>query len=629
MRTFTTLVLVCLFCQHLAHSRPEAPLPDTSKLSKHELISWLDSSSLELSETNLPDYVDTIEKHLDSLSEDQTIRYLQTALTYSTKQKLSNPKIHYLLSEEYYAKLSYDTASYHVDQLLELYDQAEPRHLALALEIKSSGLLRTEKFEDLKTLIDEHQDFLISQFPHNYLYIFNLLLYSYMVTSRYDDVIQESQDALELAQETEDHVNIVLLQNKMAAAHKNNKNYDIARSYLLKSLEIVKEHPNRHSESYIQYDLGLLYRDMGDLDSAIIHIKKALSLMAPQPRNNYFGQLATYYADNGQFVEAKQVLDSIDLAILIDETAMGEIFYARGITKAGFGNYESAITDLDSALVIRSESPREVVRIKQALSKLKQATGKHEEALKLYKQADTIEDSLFSLEKQEVIARLESQFQLSEKEKEILRLEAEAVRGRNLLLGSIGLGILLATIAFLAIRSYQLKRKANEELSKKNQHLKALREKEKQLSEATIHAKERELATMAMAAHEKNTMLKDLEQKVVFLEKKLSNELSPDLKDLKKTIANSFSLDDSWENFHNHFQDVHPQFFENLKQINPGLSNDDLKLSAYLKIGMSNKEIAGVIHLTVGSVKTKVNRLKKKLEMGPEDNLRNFMFNNN
>ncbi|SMD33185.1 Tetratricopeptide repeat-containing protein [Reichenbachiella faecimaris] len=629
MRRLITLVLTCIFCQHLAHPQSEVPLPDTIKLSKHELISWLDSSSHTLSETSLPDYIETIENHLDSLSRDQTIRYLQTALTYSVEQKLSNPKIHYLISEEYYSKLSYDTASYHVDQLLELYDQANPRHLALALEIKASGLLRTEKFENLKKLLDEHREFLISQFPHNYLYIFNLLLYSYMVTSRYDDVIMESQDALQLAQETEDHVNVILLQNKMAAAHKNNKNYDIARSYLLKSLQIVKEHPNPHSESYIQYDLGLLYRDMGDLDSAIVHVKKALSLMAPQARNNYSVQLATYYADNGQFSEAKQILDSIDMTILIDETARGEILYARGISKAGFGNYQSAIADLDSALIIRSESPREVVRIKLALSRLKQLTGESEEALILYKQADTIEDSLFSLEKQEVIARLESQFQLSEKEKEILRLEAEAVQGRNLLLSSIGLGFLLAIIAFLAIRSYQLKREANEELSKKNQHLKALREKEKQLAEATIHAKERELATMAMAAHEKNSLLQDLEQKVNFLEKKLSDELTPDFRDLKKTIANGYSIDNSWENFHNHFQDVHPLFFENLKQINPGLTNDDLKLSAYLKIGMSNKEIAGVIHLTVGSVKTKVNRLKKKLEMGPHDNLRNFMFNNN
>ena len=63
-----------------------------------------------------------------------------------------------------------------------------------------------------------------------------------------------------------------------------------------------------------------------------------------------------------------------------------------------------------------------------------------------------------------------------------------------------------------------------------------------------------------------------------------------------------------------------------LKEENPVLTAEDLKLSAYLKIGMSNKEIANVTHLTLGSVKSKINRLKKKLEMGPEDSLRDFMI---
>ena len=465
MRRLIVLVLVGIFPQYLAHSTASETQPDTSRLSRHELITWLDSASQSLNKLNLADYVETVDRHLDSLTRDQKIQYFQIALSHTETQKIAIPKIHYLLSEEYYSKLSYDSATYHVNQLLQLYDQADPKHLALALEIKASGLLRTKKFEDLKELIDEHKDFLISQFPHNYLYIFNQLLHSYMITSRYDDVIQESQDVLQLAQETKNYVNIILLQNKIAAAHKNNKNYDIARSYLLKSLQIVKEHPNRHSEYYIYYDLGLLYRDMNDLDSAIVCIKKAMSLMSPENRNYYSGQLATYYADNNQFNEAKQVLDSIDMSILIDETAVGEILYARGISNAGFGNYQSALADLDSALVIRSEAPREVVRIKHAMSVIKKTTGQYEEALELYKQADAIEDSLFSLEKQEAIARLESQFQLSEKEKQILKLETVATRNRVYLVGAITMVILLAIIAFLAFRSYKLKRKANLELS--------------------------------------------------------------------------------------------------------------------------------------------------------------------
>ena len=129
-----------------------------------------------------------------------------------------------------------------------------------------------------------------------------------------------------------------------------------------------------------------------------------------------------------------------------------------------------------------------------------------------------------------------------------------------------------------------------------------------------------------MAAHEKNGLLKSLEQKLRFMEERMQDELKPNMKELKKTISNGYSLDESWDSFLHRFENIHPYFFKKLKNEQPSLSMDDLKLSAYLKIGMSNKEIANVTNLTTGSVKVKVNRLKKKLEMKPEENLRDFMF---
>ena len=131
---------------------------------------------------------------------------------------------------------------------------------------------------------------------------------------------------------------------------------------------------------------------------------------------------------------------------------------------------------------------------------------------------------------------------------------------------------------------------------------------------------------MAMATHEKNKVLRDLEQKVSFLEARMGDELKPSLKEMKKAISDSYSLDKSWDSFLHRFENVHPHFFDRLKEENPTLTVEDLKLSAYLKIGMTNKEIANVTHLTHGSVKSKINRLKKKLEMGPDDSVRDFML---
>lgn len=629
MRLLVIYLAILLLSFHLGHSQSGLPPSELPDISRTQMLSWFDSTSQNLKPTTLTLFVDSIESSLKNLSQDQTINYLNNALSLAQKENIPSVKIHYLLAEAYYSKLKYDSSIFHADRLIKLQDQALPRQVAMALEVKVSSLLRTKNYDDIKILIKSYEDFLKDQFPDSYLFVFNTLLHSYMIQSMYDAVIRECPEGVQFARQHKNYRRVISLQNRIAAAHKNNKNFETARRYLLENLQIVKDHPDPVSETYVNYDLGMLYRDLGQLDSAILYMKKSISLMTPFNQNTYSTQLATFYVDNIQYNKAQQLLDSIDVSLLIDHTAKGEYMYARGMTHFGLGDYSSAVSSLDSALVLRTGDPREIARLKKVLSNIKHQTGENMEALALYKQADAIEDSLFSIEKQKEIAKLEALNQLSEKEKEIFQLEATATRNRILLLSAIGLVVLLALIAFLSVRSYRLKRKANEELSIKNKHLKTLREREKQLAETTIHAKEHELATMAMAAHEKNSILKDLEQKVIFLEKKLDNDLTPEFKDLKKTIANSFSLDDSWESFHNHFQDVHPQFFENLKQINPNLTYDDLKLSAYLKIGMSNKEIASVIHLTVGSVKTKVNRLKKKLEMGPQDNLRNFMFQNN
>ena len=180
--------------------------------------------------------------------------------------------------------------------------------------------------------------------------------------------------------------------------------------------------------------------------------------------------------------------------------------------------------------------------------------------------------------------------------------------------------------AIIVYRFYKLKQSANKQLKEKNQRLHELRESEKLFSNEALAAKDRELATLAMASHEKNTLLNKLQETVGHIENQIDKKLKADLKEIKKSIETSYSLDKSWDSFLHRFEDVHPRFFQALKKTNPNLTMEDLKLSAYIKIGMSNKEIAHVTHLTPGSVKTKVHRLKVKLNMGPDDNIRDIIM---
>lgn len=69
------------------------------------------------------------------------------------------------------------------------------------------------------------------------------------------------------------------------------------------------------------------------------------------------------------------------------------------------------------------------------------------------------------------------------------------------------------------------------------------------------------------------------------------------------------------------FKEVYPDFYEKLMEHSPNLTNNDIKLSAYLRLNLSSKEIANFENLTSRTVETKKYRLKKRLGLDSEIDL--------
>ena len=64
-----------------------------------------------------------------------------------------------------------------------------------------------------------------------------------------------------------------------------------------------------------------------------------------------------------------------------------------------------------------------------------------------------------------------------------------------------------------------------------------------------------------------------------------------------------------------------------MKTDYPQVTQNDLRLSAYIKVGMQNKEIAQITNVAPASVKKSINRLKKKLALSVDEDIRLFMMN--
>jgi DNA-binding CsgD family transcriptional regulator len=112
----------------------------------------------------------------------------------------------------------------------------------------------------------------------------------------------------------------------------------------------------------------------------------------------------------------------------------------------------------------------------------------------------------------------------------------------------------------------------------------------------------------------------------------LQNELNlvdtqkcPELEKIKTLINQNFTKSQEWESFKLYFEEVHPRFFRALKQKSSEFSQGELKLCAYLRIGLSTKEIATILHINVTSVNKKRNRVRKKLGIKPKENIHTFL----
>ena len=139
-----------------------------------------------------------------------------------------------------------------------------------------------------------------------------------------------------------------------------------------------------------------------------------------------------------------------------------------------------------------------------------------------------------------------------------------------------------------------------------------------------LEAKAREIAAYSLLVSSKNQIL----QQIADIAKRIPGSL-PESSEIQGIIKNNINTDKDWEDFMIHFQKIHPGFFRRLKAKRTAgeLTENELRLCAYFRIGMSTKQIAQVLNVSPESVRMHRYRLKKKLMLAEEDSLDDFIRN--
>ncbi|WP_338408169.1 triple tyrosine motif-containing protein, partial [uncultured Flavobacterium sp.] len=152
--------------------------------------------------------------------------------------------------------------------------------------------------------------------------------------------------------------------------------------------------------------------------------------------------------------------------------------------------------------------------------------------------------------------------------------------------------------------------------------------KDKLILEGDIINKSKELANYTISLSKKKEVFDELRNDLTKLRELLKSQES------RKKITEIFQKlnqhrigEEYIEIFDVNFEKINHDFFEKLKQLDPTITKRELRLCAFVKMDLTNKEIAPLLNISARGVETSRYRVRKKLNVQQEDNFITFLEN--
>lgn len=260
--------------------------------------------------------------------------------------------------------------------------------------------------------------------------------------------------------------------------------------------------------------------------------------------------------------------------------------------------------------------------ILQGLSSVYNIMNKADSAYHYLLYANTIRDTLISKEKISELNRIENRATIERYEANLLAEHKKNEYKRNI---ATTICLFLALVSVLLCYIFwQAKHKAgiSEQLKiAENRELQLLNNQYKM----EIESKNRELASNTLIMAQNNTRLKDLCEQIERLKEK-GTLPDKDSEEIKSNIHTQLISDD-WQYFVLRFEQAHPHFLTRLKEQYSCLSENELRMCAYIRIGMSSKEIAQVLSVQPETINTSRYRIRKKLGLTAKTSLEDILRN--
>jgi DNA-binding response OmpR family regulator/DNA-binding CsgD family transcriptional regulator len=163
----------------------------------------------------------------------------------------------------------------------------------------------------------------------------------------------------------------------------------------------------------------------------------------------------------------------------------------------------------------------------------------------------------------------------------------------------------------------------------KVEHQRQITELKEEHFKKEIEIKKKELVSKSMILINFNNILQNYLEKVKQISKENCKEECIVFNLLKKFASEIVDIDTEniWKEFEYHFEQIHHSFYQNIAIQFPDISQNEMKLCAYIRLNLSTKDIASITRQSIRSIEVARTRLRDKLGLkGSSEDIFGFLM---
>lgn len=422
----------------------------------------------------------------------------------------------------------------------------------------------------------------------------------------------------------------------------DNEEYDKAEKHFIQSLQFFTNKNDKQGIFYAKFALANVLLETGNNKQSNMSLfellKDSITLKVDLSLIHY--NISWNYLELEKYAKA---LEHVDKAISIsteieDYIQLIDLNFLKAKVLKKLKDYKSAKLYLTYALKksVEIDDLPFLIDVYKELADVEEKDNNPIKANHYFKKLLTIQDTLKKRKEQdsynEILLKnkLQNQERLNEEQQHMIKSEKERVNFYFWLaiLGAL-LVIAIGLIYYISTKYKNKKIVLVEQNAKiievelENKRKDEIRKSQKIQDE--LKTKKNELLLSLLNIKKRRERVKKIQNEIDRI-KDNSIITKTDMSNLKEFIMNKSLEFDKEENIQQKINNTQRDFFISIQKIHPNLTKTDLKILAYLRVNLNTNEIAELQGVSIDAIRKSRHRIRKKLNLSPDESLEKFIF---